>query len=243
MFGREAQLPIDIIFGGGAAPGENHLDYVEHLRQQLEGAYTAVREHMAQSQKYQKQYYDRRAVGGRYQVGDLVWLYSPAVPKGRAAKFHRPWKGPYQVTQVLSDVTYRITLLSAAECRDRRRRHTLVVHFNRLKPCHSLTDSANPSRPNPTTPVPETSVPNDISDLFVSPLPESQPHPVEEHPVVVQPESETQDSSGGDSSRDTTQEQPRGGAIWGSRLRRTTRPPDYYNPTTSIALLHGEGMV
>lgn len=69
-------------------------------------------------------------------MGDTVWLYPPAVSKGRAPKFHRPWKGPYRVVKFLSDVTYRIQLVSPRKQHDRRSHHRLVVHFNRLKPCH-----------------------------------------------------------------------------------------------------------
>ena len=105
MFGREVQLPVDIIFGGGPAPGQKHTDYVAQLSERLEKAYEVVRVNLRTAQRYQKKYYDRKATGGRYQPGDLVWLYSPAVSRGRSPKFHRPWKGPYCVVKVLSDVT------------------------------------------------------------------------------------------------------------------------------------------
>ena len=125
------------MFGGGPAPEETHGEYVEQLRARLEEAYKTVREHTRGVQKYEKQFYDRKATGGRYCIGDLVWLYTPAVPRGRAAKFHRPWRGPYRVVKVLSDITYRIQLVSLPQRQDRRCRHRLVVHFNRLKPCRS----------------------------------------------------------------------------------------------------------
>ncbi len=105
MFGREIQLPVDIMFGGDPSPGETPQEYVKLLRDHLKAAYSTVRERMRLVQKQQKQQYDRRSTGGRYMVGELVWLHSPAVPRGKAAKFHCPWKGPYRVFKVLSDVT------------------------------------------------------------------------------------------------------------------------------------------
>ena len=42
MFGHEIQLPVDVIHGGGPAPGERHSDYVSHLRQRMEDAYNIV---------------------------------------------------------------------------------------------------------------------------------------------------------------------------------------------------------
>ena len=85
---------------------------------------------MGSMQKRQKQLYDRSATGGRFAVGDMVWLHSPAVPRGKAAKFHRFWKGPFQVKKVLSDVTYQIQSTAGS------RRQRLVVHFNHLKPAY-----------------------------------------------------------------------------------------------------------
>ena len=56
-------------------------------------------------------------------IGDLVWLYVPAVKKGRSKKLHLPWDGPYTVIKRLTDVNYRIQ--ATVGCH----RH-LVVHFN-----------------------------------------------------------------------------------------------------------------
>ena len=80
MFGRKIQLPFDLMFCGGAAPGETPSDYVAHLRKHLEVAYCTARENLCREQKRQKEQYDHKATGGRYTEGDLVWLYSPAVP-------------------------------------------------------------------------------------------------------------------------------------------------------------------
>ena len=76
MFGREVRLPIDIMFGGGLAPGETPLEYAVRLREHLEGAYRSARKHLRGAQKRQKEQYDRKATGGRYAVGDLVCGYT-----------------------------------------------------------------------------------------------------------------------------------------------------------------------
>ena len=138
MFGQKIQLPTDLMCGGGAASGETLSEYVAHLRKHLEVAYRTAWENLRRGQKCQKEQYDRKATGGRYTEGNLVWLYFPAVPKGRSRKLHWPWKGPYRVVKVISDVIYWIRLVSASERGQPNRRHRphLVVHFNQLKPCH-----------------------------------------------------------------------------------------------------------
>ena len=99
-----------------------------NLRAQLETAYQRVRERMGRKLERQKELYDRKAHGDPYKVGDLVWLHSPAVPRGQAKKLYRPWTGPFRIVRKLSDAVYRVQHTQA-------RRKRLVVHFDRLKPC------------------------------------------------------------------------------------------------------------
>ena len=60
--------------------------------------------------------------------GDLVWLHSPAIPRGQSKKLHCPWTGPYCIVNKLSDCTYRVQNMC-------NRRQRYVVHFDRLKLC------------------------------------------------------------------------------------------------------------
>ena len=55
-----------------------------------------------------------------------MWLYNAAVTKGKSKKFYKPWAGPFRVVKKISEVTYRIQLLSS------HRKH-VIVHFDRLK--------------------------------------------------------------------------------------------------------------
>ena len=227
MFGREVQLPVDIMFGGGPTPGKTHSEYVTQLDKRLEQAYEVVREHLKTTQKYQKQCYDRKATGGRYQPGDLVWLYSPAVPKRRCPKFHRPWKGPYQVRKVLSDVTYRIQLVkSPKNSGDRRCKRRVVVHFNRLKPC-SITQRQETETPQSSTDTPQSSTDTQLAD---------------EAPPVEDVWTPLLEQAGGPDHQPSVEEpeQLRGGAVWGGRLRRNVWAPDCFRPGTVATQQRGE---
>ena len=59
-----------------------------------------------------KDYYDAKAKEATYKVGDKVWLHVPVVKKGKNLKLSRPWQGPNTVVKRLSDVVYRIELVS-----------------------------------------------------------------------------------------------------------------------------------
>ena len=129
MFGRQAHMPVDLMYGpppSGTTPLASQ--FANDLRSRLEDAYQNVREKMGHMLDRQKAYYDRKAHGAPYKEGDLVWLHSTVVARGRARKLHRPWTGPYRVLRKLSDVNYRIQDVQAPRCRP-------VVHFDRLKYC------------------------------------------------------------------------------------------------------------
>lgn len=130
MFGRQAKLPIDVAYGNPTPESDSVSQYAATMKDSLEQAYRRVREQSGKSAKRQKELYDQKVHGKACEVGDLVWLHSPAVPRGQSRKLHCPWVGPFEVVKRLSDVVYRIR-----DTRPRRRRTRVVVHFDRLKPC------------------------------------------------------------------------------------------------------------
>ena len=167
MFGREARLPIDVIFG--LPPGEESVSpshYTLLLRQRMEAAYHHVRSQLSLQQV-------AKVAGAPYCVGDLVWLHSPAVAWGSSQKLHCPWKGPYRITKVITEVTYRVQ-----QMRPPRRR--IVFHYNCLKPYHGQCESTTPAPP-------ETVRPTDQSDPVTPP-------DYEDELVVVYPSSPVQTS-------------------------------------------------
>ena len=163
MFGRHVRIPVDLIY---ELPSESKSvspsTFATNLQATLAGAYRQVREHMGHKLDLQKVIYDRKVHGRQFSEGDLVWLHSPAVPKGRARKFHRPWTGPYKVIKRISNATYRIQDVQS-------RRHRPVVHFDRLKMC--------PENIRLPQPVPRQPKPG---------IPSSSPHPTGSNLEIVE---------------------------------------------------------
>ena len=128
MHGYEARLPVDILCGTPQQDNISHSEYVANLQKRLEQVFAKVREKTGQSQLRQKAYYDKKVHGERFNTGDLVWLWNPAVPRKKGyncRKLHRAWQGPFEITKQLSDATYRIQHTA-------KRRQRQVVHFDRL---------------------------------------------------------------------------------------------------------------
>lgn len=132
MFGCSVHMPVDIMYGSPSQPQVALPQYVADLRSSLTAAYARTRKCMEGKLNRQKEIYDKRVHGKRFQKGDLVWLHTPAVPWGQAKKLHRPWTGPYCIVAKLSDAVYRIRHLQSP-------RKRLVVHFDRLKLCPPTT--------------------------------------------------------------------------------------------------------
>ena len=215
MYGREARLPIDIMFGP-AEPQESCSPekYMGELKQSLERVYALVREKTGVTQHRQKELYNRKVHGHPFKEGDLVWLFVPQVPRGRSKELHRFWQGPFQVKKKISDVVYRIQQNGSHGRWSRK-----VVHFNRLKPCHT--------RKQPTVPVP-----GDTSQPSTAPTPASQPQ-TNEPPnwprSVLQPSDDDAEEVEEHSHNDLSAEAPE--TTLPRRSGRQRRPPDRFSPS------------
>ena len=161
MFGREARLPIDIVFGTKTPPSESVGSYATHLRRSLSEAYSDVRHQLQAAHQRQKEVYNKRVHGEPYKVGDLVWLHNPAVPPGQSRKLHHPWTGPFQVLEKISEADYRIK-------EAHRKKAPTVVHFDRLKVCPPNTRLPQPLQNEaPDEAVPTSGTPTNIFELEI----------------------------------------------------------------------------
>jgi len=130
MMGRELRLPVDLVTG---RPPQDALalestEYTRALRERMEDAHRHARRYLQAAGHSMKARYDARSREASFVAGDQVWLHNPRRKKGLSPKLQSPWEGPYDVVEVLSDVTYRIR--RGARCRPR------VVHVDRLWAYH-----------------------------------------------------------------------------------------------------------
>jgi len=103
--------------------------WLENLKASLRTAYKLAAKAKQKSHQANKKLYDRKAKERNFNVGDLVYLYNPAIKSGLTQKFHWSWAGPYQITRKTSELNYEI--LSQNNKRQ-------VVHVNRLKKAYGL---------------------------------------------------------------------------------------------------------
>ena len=130
MFGRQAKLPIDVMYNTKAPDVTTPLtcEYVKSLRKKMSEAFERVREHSSKYHQRHKELYDKNVHGKPHKKGELVWLHTPPSSRNTSRKLYHPWSGPFRVVKQISESTYRIQQIDG-------RRIRKIVHFNRLKPC------------------------------------------------------------------------------------------------------------
>ena len=137
LFGREATLPLDLVYPNNLQSYESVSSYVTDIRKKLALCFNVVSDKLNQSHRVAKKIYDREKPDESLQVGDYVWLYS-VPPKGVSSKFFRHWTGPWQV-QRIQGVVYSV--VRVGHLPSPRHARELTVHRNRLKKVHGVVSS------------------------------------------------------------------------------------------------------
>ena len=68
-----------------------------------------------------------------FEIGDKVWVFTPAVPKGLTKKLKHLWHGPYRVIDQLSPVHFQLVTCD-------NRKVTTKVHANCMKLFYDRSD-------------------------------------------------------------------------------------------------------
>ena len=126
-YGREARVPWDILYGPPANEPLPHEKWVASRKQDMTKIFELVKERTQTAQKHQKQYYDRNLKGRfqEFEVGDFVMICDPA-SRAKEGKLRRPWSGPYEIINKLSEALYSIMVAGKRK----------VVNTERLKKYH-----------------------------------------------------------------------------------------------------------
>ena len=110
MFGRQARLPIDIIFGiphvGKSATTE---EFAHATRENLQIAFELARRNLSERIEKQKADNSKLPPIPEFTPGQKVLIYKPHhSTDGPNPKLIQPWRGPYIICAKLSPVVYRI---------------------------------------------------------------------------------------------------------------------------------------
>eukprot|EP00771_Trimastix_marina_P003380 gnl/Trimastix_PCT/463.p1 GENE.gnl/Trimastix_PCT/463~~gnl/Trimastix_PCT/463.p1 ORF type:complete len:699 (-),score=143.98 gnl/Trimastix_PCT/463:1886-3982(-) len=90
--------------------GEVVEQYRGTIMERMREAFDLVRVNLERAHERQKASYDKRhgEVDPRFSVGARVWVFTPAVGRGRTHKLARLWRGPYRIVERMSPTTFRL---------------------------------------------------------------------------------------------------------------------------------------
>jgi len=80
MFGHQARLPIDPVYGTGDHRESPPDNYAIQMKNGLTEAYSLVRKKLERTYELHKENYDRKVHREPYKEGDLVWMPSQSWP-------------------------------------------------------------------------------------------------------------------------------------------------------------------
>ena len=130
LYGRQAILPVDMIFGLPHRQQMNLRSANEALREQLIAKY----EQMRSAQRKQAQRTAQQYAGQRedFEIGNYVWYYTPRRTVGETKKINQSWTGPWIIIEKIAPILVRIKPANQDQPRP-------VVPLDRLRRYH-ITD-------------------------------------------------------------------------------------------------------
>jgi transposase InsO family protein len=134
MYGREAQVPVDLIYENPGEKKQHRTIYGQQLENRMQRIYKFIRHNLQLAVERARGQYGGKIQGEPLQVGELVWLFTPRVkqPKTDVKKYTAFWAGPFRITKQLSDVMFDIQ----TEGDWNSRRIEIVASIDRLKRYH-----------------------------------------------------------------------------------------------------------
>ena len=125
MYGRQAKLPVDIMYGDPESDVTTSTEYASKLKSTLQNSYEIVRTKMQAELKREKEFYDEKVHGKPFEVDDLVWLHSP----------ERGSLGSFTVLgKVLTELSrsYRTPLTESSSFRGARGQLYTLIDWNNI---------------------------------------------------------------------------------------------------------------
>ena len=130
VFGREASLPLQMLYGVPAPENttyRNNSEYLTAMIERMAVVHEYARKNLkAAVERQRKLYYNKKS---RFQLGDQVWLFTPTRPLRVPSKLYsRYWTGPWSVSKCINEVVYKIR-----PCSTWFTKRSQVVSIDRMK--------------------------------------------------------------------------------------------------------------
>ena len=174
LYGREMRLPIDTLLQPKDHLNQDCKIHLGRILQNLEVCRKLAGENIKAAQDKYKYQHDKRSQLPSFQPAQRVWLYCTKVPPGKAPKLHRKWVGPYYITMIGPNHTFRLrNAQTNLEVKS-------LVNAARLKPYYDPND--RPTNPPDNLPDPDAEL--DPEEIVLPDMPpENQSQQADNNPA------------------------------------------------------------
>ena len=108
-FAKEMTIPIETQINPDLTEvTPNYRDTLKSFIDNVRVARQIAHENILRNQQHMKQYYDRNSSLPKYKLGDIVWLHDPTTPVGFSRKLKLRWRGPYRISEIGPNATYKL---------------------------------------------------------------------------------------------------------------------------------------
>ena len=136
MHGREANIPVDLMYENKRESKDHQSLYGLEMETRMLSAYQYMRERIGAQVERSRMSYDGKLHGTPLVADDQVWLFTPIIDKTRGKKHSCFWSGPWLVQEVVSDVLFKIK----TDGNWNRGRIDIIASIDRLKRYHANPD-------------------------------------------------------------------------------------------------------
>jgi hypothetical protein len=120
LYGFKPNEPLNLLLDHASSnisrpPIEATKEETKDFIEEMQGAWTAAKDALRRAQATFERAYNKNHLPISFEVGDQVMINAhslriPDVVEGKGAKLTRRYEGPFEVTDKLSDVTYRLRI-------------------------------------------------------------------------------------------------------------------------------------
>lgn len=108
MYGREAILPIDLVFELPDSFRQNRDELNQYEQKKFQDMYKKMRiNQKTQVQRISQRY---KGLATEYEIGDRVWYHTSAARKGERRKTATSWTGPWIITEKIAPILVKIKM-------------------------------------------------------------------------------------------------------------------------------------
>jgi hypothetical protein len=150
-YGRHPHTPMSLLVTSDSAKDQGKSPAANAVVGQLQQELALAKHHLHQAQARQAEQANKHRQYGVFKVGDKVLLSTAHLsitrPAGTTPKLAPRYCGPFEVTQVINDVAYRLQLPPSMKCHN-------VFHISLLRPHLPSDPAAFPGRVEHAPPPP-----------------------------------------------------------------------------------------